>query len=300
MPTSLRLLALFAAASTACEPAVEPPPAPVGDPAQASPESAAVAQHELHGRPPPGHPPGLGLADPNPPPSEPPPVLEGADHPMGTILGLARSQAMGPDSSDLVYPQEKLQRMASPSLDSSRKPLEVVRLLGLEPGMAVADVGAGSGYYAWHFSKAVGPEGRVWATDIMLDNLEFTLVRMEAEPPPYPNVLLVLHDRRDVLLPSASVDLAFLSNVHYFYDADHVQSGHSKEEVTRFYGSIYRALKPGGRLAIIERDTEHGGTVTRDEITEQLRWVGFEPTASHDIIESDWFLVYQRAEGAGE
>jgi hypothetical protein len=96
------------------------------------------------------------------------------------------------------------------------------------------------------------------------------------------NLFLVLHDVTDCLLPSNSFDLAYLGQVHYFY-YPRAKLGVSPPlaQVVAFYTSLARALKPGGRMVILDwsennsvLDTDHGH-VTHQEVAEQMKRAGF-------------------------
>ena len=92
----------------------------------------------------------------------------------------------------------------------------VMQLLGIRPGMAVADIGAGSGYYTVRLAQRVGPAGRVFAEDIMPDYLAGLQRRVASEK--LGNVTLALGESHDPRLPPASVDVALL--VHMYHEID--------------------------------------------------------------------------------
>jgi ubiquinone/menaquinone biosynthesis C-methylase UbiE len=126
--------------------------------------------------------------------------------------------------------------------DSERKPEEVVKALGLEPGMRVADVGAGSGLLTVHLARAVKPNGKVVATDIEQEVLNIMEGRLRAaglldyvEPH-------VVEENKPGLGDKPIFDAILLAEVdHYFKDAAAwlVEASH--------------ALKPGGRIVISNR-----------------------------------------------
>ncbi|MBD0272575.1 MAG: methyltransferase domain-containing protein, partial [Acetobacteraceae bacterium] len=85
---------------------------------------------------------------------------------------------------------------------------KVMELLAIRPGMAVADIGAGAGYYVGRLSRRVGPEGRVIAQDVERKYLDRLRRRVSRER--LPNVSLVLGEPHDPRLPPRSVDVALL------------------------------------------------------------------------------------------
>jgi SAM-dependent methyltransferase len=119
------------------------------------------------------------------------------------------------------------------------RPDLVLAALGLKPGMAVADIGAGSGYYARRMSERVGPSGVVYATDIQPEMLQ--LLEQEAAARGISNVRPVLATPTDPKLPAQSVDLAVMVDVY-----------HELEHPYETLSAIVRALKPGGRIAFVE------------------------------------------------
>jgi ubiquinone/menaquinone biosynthesis C-methylase UbiE len=123
-------------------------------------------------------------------------------------------------------------------MDEERPDL-VLNALDLKPGMAVADIGAGTGYYSWRMAQRVGAGGTVYAVDIqpeMIKLLELQMSRRGAG-----NVKAVLGTLTDPGLPPAGIDLALMVDVY-----------HELEYPYEMLAAVVRALKPGGRLAFVE------------------------------------------------
>ena len=125
----------------------------------------------------------------------------------------------------------------------------VLNRLSVKPGMRVADVGAGDGYYTVRLAKRLGPVATIYAEDVMQPYLDRLTARLTREH--ITGVTLVLGTPADPRLPPQSIDLALLAHMYH--------------EVTQPYEFLYRlhaALAPGGRIAIIDNDkpTEKHGT----------------------------------------
>jgi 2-polyprenyl-3-methyl-5-hydroxy-6-metoxy-1,4-benzoquinol methylase len=93
------------------------------------------------------------------------------------------------------------------------RPALLLRELALAPGMTVADIGAGTGYYTWQLAKKVGPNGRVYAVDVqpqMIAMLDSQMAKRGVR-----NVVSVLGSETTVKLPPASVDLAIMVDVYH-------------------------------------------------------------------------------------
>src|SRR6266478_2591462 len=119
------------------------------------------------------------------------------------------------------------------------RPELVLSALELKPGMTVADIGAGTGYYSWRMAQRVGAGGTVYAVDIqpeMIKLLEEQMSRRGAA-----NVKAVLGTPTDLGLPSAGIDLALMVDVYHELEYPH-----------EMLAAIVRALKPGGRLVFVE------------------------------------------------
>ena len=115
----------------------------------------------------------------------------------------------------------------------------LLRELGLKPGMAVADIGAGTGYYARRMAPLVGSSGVVYATDVQPEMMK--ILEDGAKKAGLSNIKPVLGGLKNVNLPDASIDLAIMVDVC-----------HELEFPSVVIDSLVRALKPGGRIAYVE------------------------------------------------
>lgn len=118
---------------------------------------------------------------------------------------------------------------------------QVIRLAGVEPGMQVADIGAGEGYYTVRLSPIVGPEGRVLAEDIMPDTRDRLIQRVQREQ--LDNVAVKLGLPDDPMLPERSFDRIFL--VHMYHE---VASPYA------FLWHLREGLKRDGEVIVVDAD----------------------------------------------
>jgi SAM-dependent methyltransferase len=146
------------------------------------------------------------------------------------FLGREIAQVMGYHGAPWL---ERPERM------SEERPDLVLTELELKPGMTVADIGAGSGYYSWRMAERVGAGGTVYAVDVQPEMI--TLLREQMSKRGVNNVKAVLGTSADPRLPAESLDLAVMVDVY-----------HEFEYPYEMLAAIVRALKPGGRLAFVE------------------------------------------------
>ena len=119
------------------------------------------------------------------------------------------------------------------------RPDLVLAALDLKPGMLVADIGAGTGYYAWRMVQSVGTRGTVFAVDIqpeMIRLLEQQVAKRGAE-----NVKARLGTLTDPRLPAGALDLVLMVDVYHEFEFPY-----------EMLAALVRALKPGGRLVFVE------------------------------------------------
>jgi predicted methyltransferase len=133
---------------------------------------------------------------------------------------------------------------------------EIVAASAVEPGMTVADIGAGTGLFSRLFSNQVGAAGKVYAVDITKPFVDNMMAKVREEG--FTNIVGVVNTPKDLPLPAASVDVAFLSDVYHHF-----------EYPQAMLRAMHAALKPGGTLAIVEFERIEG--VSSPRILEHVR-----------------------------
>src|SRR5262249_6392196 len=123
--------------------------------------------------------------------------------------------------------------------EQEEAPAQALALIGIRPGMAVADIGAGSGYMTTRLAALVGPSGKVFATDIQPQMLR--IIQQKAQAEHLTNIDLILGTDTNANLPAGSVDLALLVDVYHEF-------WHPQEMLR----SIRRSLKDDGQLVFVE------------------------------------------------
>lgn len=139
-----------------------------------------------------------------------------------------------------------------PEREAEENPDLAVSLLGIRPGMTVADIGAGVGYYSLKLAKKVGPKGKVFATDLQPEMLR--LLRQRLAKDKVANIEPVLGSETESNLPDESLDMAVLVDVY-----------HEFSEPRKMLASLRRALKPDGRLVLLEFRKEDPRVPIREE-----------------------------------
>lgn len=115
----------------------------------------------------------------------------------------------------------------------------VLDVCDIKPGWTVADIGAGTGFYSRLFANEVGKNGWVYSVDISANFLQH--INKQAAANKVDNITGVLCSERSVCLPANSVDLAFICDTYHHF-----------EYPEQTLASLYRALKPGATLVVID------------------------------------------------
>jgi ubiquinone/menaquinone biosynthesis C-methylase UbiE len=129
--------------------------------------------------------------------------------------------------------------LAAPDREQRQKPQDIVRAMGLRPGMTVADVGTGIGYMLPLLSHAVGVVGQVIAEDIFDDYLAAAKIRATNQQ--LTNVTFVKGTDKDPSLPEGAVDEVLVLDAYHHFDYPQ-----------EMLAGIHKALKPNGKLVIVE------------------------------------------------
>ena len=177
-----------------------------------------------------------------------------------------------------------------PEREREEAPSKAIAALGLKTGDVVADIGAGSGYYTVRLAAAVGPTGHVVATDLQPGMLALIKARVAREG--LTNVELVQGRADDPVLPAKTFDLLLMVDVYHELAAPQV-----------FVRKLKTALKPGGRLVLIEFRREDPRVPIREEhkmsvsqVREELGADGFRIDRVIDVLPWQHIIVLRAAE----
>ncbi len=129
--------------------------------------------------------------------------------------------------------------LADPARDEKQKPAELIRAMGLQPGMTVADIGTGVGYMLPFLSRRVGADGKVFAEDIFDDFL--AAAKQHAKDLNLTNVTFVKGTETDPKLPEGALDMVLALDVYHHFDYP-----------DKMLAAIHKSLKPDGKLVIVE------------------------------------------------
>lgn len=185
---------------------------------------------------------------------------------------------------------EYLDRLDRPERDLDQKPAQVIEALALKPGMYVADVGAGSGYFTRRFVEAVTETGKVYVIDIEPEALKYvedSLAHMhrsfEAE--------FILARPDNPKIPFGSVDVVFVCNTY-----------HHLENRSEYFKNVKSSLKPSGRVAIVDfyhddRSGELGfpkrHLVSRETVIEEMTEAGYHLAREHTFLPRQYFVEFE-------
>ena len=187
--------------------------------------------------------------------------------------------------------EEWTERFETESREIFHQRDKIVAAVGLKPGMKVADIGAGTGLFTVPFAQAVGKEGRVYAVEIARNFLAH--IRARAAQGGVANVETVLCTDRSVELAAGSIDLAFICDVYHHFEFPQAS-----------LASLYKALKPGGEVVLIDfkripgesSDFVMGHVRAGQEVFEaEFTAAGFEKVGEvKDVLRENYFVRLRR------
>ena len=173
-----------------------------------------------------------------------------------------------------------------PERDAWQKPHAVIEALALKPNAVVADLGAGTGYFAMRLAHMVS-KGRVYGVDLEPGMVKYLAER--AKKAGLKNLSAVQGTPSDAKLP-AKVDLVLLVDVYH-----HI----GKREA--YFGKLAAALKPGGRVAVIDFNASSkvgppvSARMTAEQVQAEMGKAGYRLAAHHDFLPNQYFLVFERS-----
>lgn len=187
--------------------------------------------------------------------------------------------------------EEYIQALERPERDEYQKPDEVLKALNLHPGMVIADIGAGSGYFTRRFAQAIGPAGTVIAVDTEPQMIEYNQQQM-GDLGETAHTQYILGKPDDPSLPRGQIDLIFFCNVYHHLDNQMV-----------YLQKATSALSPTGRMVIIdfyhdERSGKLGFSkhhlVPQETVIQDLHQAGFNLVKTHEFLPRQYFMEFSR------
>lgn len=169
---------------------------------------------------------------------------------------------------------------------------EIVAACGLKSGMTVADIGAGTGLFTRLFAKEVGREGKVYAVDIAKKFIDHVLETSKKEK--LENVVGVVCTPTSAELPANSIDIAFVCDTYHHF-----------EFPQRTLASIHKALKPGGRLIVIDFIRIEGKSrqwivdhvrAGQEVFCGEIRQAGFKQVDEKKFLKENYLVRFEKVE----
>jgi SAM-dependent methyltransferase len=210
------------------------------------------------------------------------------------ILGCATGDSVRPGINDSYFVQRSASiwqgRLEVESREIWTERERIVDAVEVFRGADVADVGAGTGFLSRLFAERVGPLGRVYAVDLMPYFVEH--IDKNARAAGLRNLVAVQCTERSVALPPGSVDIVFLCDTYHHF-----------EYPTDSLASIHRALRPGGRLVVVDfhripgvsRPFVLGHVRAGEEVfTQEIEAAGFAKVGEARFLEENYLLHFRR------
>lgn len=166
----------------------------------------------------------------------------------------------------------------------------IVNALSIKTGMAIADIGAGTGFYTLLFAQEVGSSGKVYAVDISEDFIKNILI--SARQKKFGNVEGIINSQKSTNLESDSIDLAFICDTYHHFE--YPQS---------MLASIYQALRTGGELVIIDFRKQPGVSsgwvmthvrANEKDVIREVEAAGFKLTDRSELLHENFFLKFSK------
>lgn len=195
----------------------------------------------------------------------------------------------------LSYPAHTAFQFQHELVERQEDPVLTLKLLDLQPGHTVVDIGCGSGFFTVPFARVVGAEGKVWAIDIQQGAVDFLRERLQLEPSldPHGVVQLKVNAPDDAGLPGGTVDRGLLSHANFYAYRPML------DENVAMLSSLERALAPGGKLEVVQfMGLAQGQEMSGDNIRANFTDAGLEVHSEHFQPEANvWYFVFRKPGG---
>jgi ubiquinone/menaquinone biosynthesis C-methylase UbiE len=227
---------------------------------------------------------------------------------LAPVFATATAADAPPSQGPAPYPAAMNKKFTAPDVDIQQfvkhfendsrdiyvKREDITRAVGLRPDDAVADIGAGTGLFTMLFAERVGKKGAVYAVDISPAFVKHVAERAKQQGHELV-IKTVLNTATSAELPPASIDVAFLCDTYHHF-----------EQPENMLASIHRALRPGGRLIVIDFDlrdgssefVKHRARAPKEIYFQEIAAAGFELIDKQDApaIEDNFYAEFRRLE----
>jgi ubiquinone/menaquinone biosynthesis C-methylase UbiE len=212
-----------------------------------------------------------------------------------------RSQGPAPHAAEMnkkftdpnVDIQQFVKRFEGEARDIYAKRLDMTRAVGLRPGDAVADIGAGTGLFTFLFAEQVGSKGTVYAVDIGPAFIKYITEQAKGRGQER-IVKTVLNTPDSTQLPAGSINAAFICDTYHHF-----------EHPEKMLASLHRALRPGRRLVVIDFDlgknnefVKRRARAAKEVYDREITSAGFEllETKAAPTIQDNFYAEFRRIE----
>ncbi len=187
-------------------------------------------------------------------------------------------------------PDKYIERFEIESREVYHNREAIVEAMSLSEGMDVADIGAGTGFFSRMIANKVGPDGSVFAGDIAKNFLAH--IEQTARDEGINNITTVLGGEKSTNLAPNSIDLAYICDTYHHF-----------EYPVFMLESIHGALRPGGRLIIVDFERVEGTTKEwilghvrcgKGTVTDEVKDAGFDLLKEVSFMEEQYYLIFQK------
>ena len=217
-------------------------------------------------------------------------TVQAQEHHKGHSAAELNKQFQKPD----LDVNEFIRRFETDSREIYAQRQKIVESIGLCPGMSVADIGSGTGLFAWLFAEKVGTKGKVYAVEIAPAFLNY--INDQATRRGLDKVVQTVRSTQETTnLAPGSIDVAFVCATYHHFE-------HPKTVLS----SIHQALRPGGRLVIIDFDLRKDNSdfvrerarAPKETYFEEIKSAGFTQVEAKPSLElKDNFFAVSRRNG---
>lgn len=202
-----------------------------------------------------------------------------------STTAFAQTQQQGGHERRL-FPPSDLGLLDAPDRDLWQRPDQIMDAMGIADASVVADIGAGSGWFTIRLARRVGPRGLVYAEDVQKEMINAISRRVGREG--FNNVMPKLGTNNDPRLPAGSLDAALM-----------VDAYHEVEDRVSMLSNIAKALKPQGRLGIIDFRLDGTGPgpapeerVSPDVVVNDAKKAGLRLIRQEPFLQFQYFLIF--------